>query len=107
MANFLASKIHIDNEHLIIESKNYQHKTYTWVEFLKFIVETNDSGPFGEDIFFILVTETDEIKIPQSIVDDNEFDEITQRFPNFDYAVFIEAMSSCKNFQFICWESKS
>ena len=63
----------------------------------KVAIETNDLGPFVEDVFFHILTNQDAIiTLPQSIVGDEVVDFFIG-LPNFNCEVFIEMMSSTTN----------
>lgn len=68
------------------------------------IIETNDSGPWGADLWWILVgTEDSGCVFPGGATGEKEVLEEVQKLPGFDNKVFIEAMTSTSNQRFLCW----
>jgi hypothetical protein len=68
------------------------------------IIETNDSGPWGTDVWWILVgNEKTGCVFPGGASGEKEILEAVQKLPGFDNEVFIEAMGSTANQRFLCW----
>ncbi|MBA3661042.1 MAG: hypothetical protein H0W64_04920 [Gammaproteobacteria bacterium] len=103
MNNIIALDINIYDSKLEVVDNKSTGKTYAWSEFQQFVIETNDRGPFEEDVFLILQTNTDKIIIPQSKVASDKAEKLFQHFPNFNFDILTQAMSSSQNQQFICW----
>jgi hypothetical protein len=74
-----------------------------WSALLLVGVETTDTGPFIEDIYFYLEGYGYGFHIPQGV---EGVDELVRRLvglPGFDSEAFAAAMSSTANARFICW----
>jgi hypothetical protein len=71
--------------------------------------ETNDSGPWGADVWWILVGNAPEsgCVYPNGATGEQEALEALQRLPGFDNGQFIEAMTSTENARFVCWQATS
>ena len=68
-------------------------------------IETSSSGPFAEDVFFVLVGNDGETAvIPQSATTPDLIQRL-QALPRFDNAAMIAAMGSAEDAQFVCWRS--
>ena len=75
-----------------------------WDELQSVIVKTTDTGPFEEDVWWILVGNHGQVTIPQLASGERELLPRLQALPGFDNDAFIEAMSSVENHQFLCWQ---
>jgi hypothetical protein len=71
------------------------------------IIETDDSGPFGSDVLFLLIGSNDEsgCVFPQGATGEEKVLEVLMGLPGFDYKVFMEAMVCADNKRFLCWHS--
>ncbi len=70
-----------------------------WVNLDKVKVITNDSGPWGDDVWFVLLSKTRQIEFPLGI---NGCDSILKRLkelPGFQ----LQGMNSTSNTEFQCW----
>jgi hypothetical protein len=66
-------------------------------------VETTDTGPFIEDVFWLINRETDGLRIPQG---SPVFKALMERFESlegFDWEPFVEAMACPDCRYFLCW----
>lgn len=70
------------------------------------IIETNDSGPVGSDVWFILVgvAAKSGCVFPQGASGEEAVIDYLLKLPNFNHQEFIEAMSSTDNQKFLCWK---
>lgn len=70
------------------------------------IIETNDTGPWGIDVWWILVGK--DLKggciYPGGATGEMEALHALQNLPGFDNEAVIHAASSCENSRFLCWE---
>ncbi|MBF0530001.1 MAG: hypothetical protein HQK55_12185 [Deltaproteobacteria bacterium] len=73
------------------------------------IVETNDSGPWGADIFWLLIGSTPDsgCVFPQGATGEEEMMTVVMKLPGFDYHAFMDAMRCTENKRFLCWEAAS
>jgi hypothetical protein len=71
------------------------------------VIETNDSGPWGDDVFWHLLgrAEGSALSIPQSAEDFSPLLARLQSLPGFDSGAVIEAMGSTALNAFLCWEA--
>ena len=68
------------------------------------VIQTTDTGPLVDDVFFILETDAERYVIPQEAVGSAELLEWLQGLPRFNNDAVMEAMSCCENSEFLCWE---
>jgi hypothetical protein len=73
------------------------------------IIETNDSGPWGADVWWILVGSGpgSGCVYPGGATGEQEALTALQRLPGFDNRKLIEAMGSTSNARFVCWQAPS
>lgn len=80
-------------------------QTIAWSEVQRVLIETNDSGPWGADVWWILEGEAKRCTYPMGATGEQEaLAEYQRRFPGFDDVAVIEAMGSTSNARFTCWE---
>lgn len=73
-----------------------------WQDVSRILVKTNDSGPGGANIWWVLKGEKSSCEFPQgSTGEDAALSEVRRRFPSFE----INGMNSTSNATFVCWES--
>ena len=78
-----------------------------WSDLLLVGVETTDTGPFVEDVYFYLEGPEYGFHIPQGV---ESVDELVRRLTGlagFASEAFAAAMSSTANGRFICWRKGS
>ena len=72
------------------------------------IIETNDTGPWGADVWWILVgSEKNGCVFPQGATGEGDILKVVQALPGFDNEAFINAMKSTDNQRFLCWKKDS
>jgi hypothetical protein len=71
------------------------------------VIETNDSGPWGDDVVWHLLGRADgsALSVPQSAENFSPLLERLQSLPGFDNEAVIEAMGSTALNAFLCWEA--
>jgi hypothetical protein len=69
------------------------------------VIETNDSGPFGEDVWWLLLgpNERVAVRFPQSADGERGAVDVLLKLPNFDYEQMITAMGSTDHAFFPVW----
>lgn len=84
-----------------------KRQALAWSDVQCIAVETNDSGPWGADVWWLLEGESTRCSYPGGATgDEAALAEFSQRFPDFDYAAVIEAMGSTSNARFVCWQRR-
>lgn len=76
-----------------------------WAQVERITIETNDSGPWGADVWWLLEGAGVRCTYPGGATGDPEaLAEYGRRFPGFNHTAVIEAMGSVSNARFVCWE---
>jgi hypothetical protein len=76
-----------------------------WSAVERVAIETNDSGPWDADVWWVLEGERTRCAYPQGSTGDSEaLAEYPNRFPEFSDTKVIEAMGCTSNARFVCWE---
>ena len=70
------------------------------------IIETNDSGPLGTDVWWKISGKDNSLLVPGGATGETEMLEKFQTFKNFDNEILINAMSSIDNAKFIVWTNE-
>lgn len=83
-------------------------ETVKWADLGAVIVETNDTGPLGIDVMWLLLAR--DMKsgcvIPQGATGEDKLIVRLQALPGFDNEMLIEAMCSVANKRFLCWKTR-
>lgn len=99
-------KVHVTDERIRVVRPDGKEESVTWNALKAVVVETNDTGPWGTDVLWLLIGE--ELKsgcvIPQGADGEKELLNRLQALPGFDNEALIEAMGSASNRKFLCWE---
>jgi hypothetical protein len=75
-----------------------------WSDLLAVEIATTDSGPFAEDVFWVLRGVGAAVVIPQSASGSDVLLTRLQQLAGFDNGAVIAAMSSAGTERFLCWE---
>jgi hypothetical protein len=75
----------------------------TWSALQLAGVETTDTGPFVEDVYFYLEGPDHGFHIPQAAEGVDELVRRLTALPGFDSDTWAAAMSSTENARFVCW----
>ena len=76
-----------------------------WQAIMRAVIETNDSGPWGADFWWILEGEVTRCTFPQGAAGELDAMEVFPiRFPGFDQDALDTANRSTSNERFVCWE---
>lgn len=71
-------------------------------EIRKVIIQTNDTGPWGTDLWWIVSNDTITIAIPNGASGEEKLVEVLQDLPTFNNEEMIAAMVSTSIGEFIC-----
>ena len=66
-------------------------------------VETTDTGPHGEDVFWLINRDSDRLLIPQDSPAFKKLRDYFRSFEDFNWQSFTEAMSCTERRYFLCW----
>ena len=63
------------------------------------IIETNDTGPFFDDVWWLLFGADDKVacSFPQGASGEQEAIDVLMKLPDFNYEQMIKAMASAEN----------
>jgi hypothetical protein len=76
-----------------------------WPEVEQISIETNDTGPWGADVWWVLTGTGRRSTYPGGATGEQEaLTEFRKRFPQFNEEAFIQAMCCTSNAQFVCWK---
>jgi len=72
------------------------------------IIETNDSGPWGADVWWLLFGSDDKVAVafPQGASGEKAVVDYLIALPGFDHGAMIDAMQSADNNVFPVWRPK-
>jgi len=76
------------------------------LEIYKIIIETNDQGPFIPDVWWKLISKTNQLIFPQGCLGEEELLINIQNLPHFDLKKYYQAMRCTSNNEFICWTKR-
>jgi hypothetical protein len=70
------------------------------------VIVTNDTGPFGTDVWWMLVDDAARraVGYPQGATGEKDMLDWLVALPGFDHDAMIAAMASTENDEFLCWE---
>jgi hypothetical protein len=83
-----------------------QRESLPLFELSKVTIVTNDSGPWGADVWWVMegATEKSGCSFPQGATGESKVLEYVQGLPAFNNEAFIQAMGCTSNARFICWQ---
>jgi hypothetical protein len=95
----------IDPDRVLCRRPSGDEESVRWDALAVVIVETNDTGPWGCDVWWILGGRDAKsgCVIPQGATGEKELLEALQRLPGFDNHALIDAMCCMDNKRFLCW----
>jgi hypothetical protein len=74
-----------------------------WDKVSRILVKTNESGPWGADVWWVLEGGGANCEFPQGATGENDaLAEIKRRFPSFE----VNGMNSTSVAIFVCWEGR-
>ena len=73
------------------------------------IIETNDTGPWGMDVWWVLLNQDGKLGLifPQGATGEKRVADRLIALPGFDHAEFIKAMGSTANATFPVWKKSA
>lgn len=84
---------------------NGKTESIAWAGVERITIETNDSGPWEADVWWLFEGAARRCAYPQGAIGDQEtLSVLPQRFPGFSDAQVIEAMGCTSKARFVCWE---
>lgn len=98
-----------DAQRIVCQRPTGESESVAWDDLQAVIIETNDSGPWGVDVWWLLVGRdgSSGCAIPQGASGDAALLSALQELAGFDNTQFIAAMSCTENRRFLCWRRPS
>ena len=95
----------IDEQRIVCHRPNGKDESVSWDNLDAVMIETNDTGPLGTDVWWILFGRdgASGCVIPQGATGETELLERLQKLPGFNNQQLIEAMTCMNNKRFLCW----
>ena len=91
------------NDRVTASFPNGDSQSITWSGLKKVEIWTNDSGPWGADVWWVLTDSEGYCSYPQGATGEQELIPKLQELPGFDGEAFIRAMGSTSVAKFECW----
>lgn len=80
-------------------------QSIAWKDVSCIAIETNDRGPLGADVWWLLEGTGGRVAYPQGATGGSEMlKHFSDRFPEFDHMHIIYAMGSTGDARFVCWQ---
>jgi hypothetical protein len=81
---------------------NGEEQAISFADLRAVYVETNDSGPWGMDVWFVLEAEKPQCWFPLGATGESEVLARLNQLPGFE----LQGMNSTANARFLCWTAK-
>jgi hypothetical protein len=87
---------------------NGETQSIEWRNVERIVIETNDSGPWGADFWWLIEGNDSRCAYPGGATGDIEaLKTFPKWFPGFSDEIVIKANGCTSNAKFICWERKN
>lgn len=95
----------VDDKGVRCQRPSGETETVLWDDLEAVIIETNDTGPWGADVLWVLLGRDGAggCVIPQGATGEDALLGKLQSLPAFDNEQLIAAMSCTDNQKFLCW----
>jgi hypothetical protein len=101
---YAAVKVWFDDQQAWVQWPSKEPESIKWDAIIGIAIETNDQGPFVEDVYWLLASEEKVIKYPSEATGSEEMLKRLQEIPTFNNESLIEAMTCTDNKTFILWD---
>ena len=98
--------VRVDEQELSVSHPHGTVQTVSWADIRKVEIHTNDSGPWGTDVWFVIRARSGECIYPQGATGDAQAFEWLQKLPGFDNEEVVRAMACTSKAVFVCWEAE-
>jgi hypothetical protein len=96
--------VHFDDDEVVCSRPNGVIERVAWADLEAVIIETNDTGPWGADLWWLLLgARQTGCLFPNGATGETEVAERLRQLPDFDFEAFFQAMQSTENQRFLCW----
>ncbi len=98
-------QVHRNGRDLIVTPPDEPAQRVAINDVTRVIIATNDSGPWGADVWFIFVDDKARraVSFPQGATGEQAILDWLLSRPGFDHDAMIKAMGSTENAEFVCW----
>jgi hypothetical protein len=95
----------VDADRIACRRPSGDVESVDWDDLEFVIIETNDTGPWGADVWWMLGGRGGKggCAIPQGATGEKQLLEALQRLPGFNNQGLIDAMACTENRRFLCW----
>ena len=83
---------------------NGETQSLSWSEFVRFEIQTNDSGPWDWDVWFVLAGARDSVSFPLGATGEDEILARVETETGKSRPDLIDGMNCVENRTFITWE---
>jgi hypothetical protein len=98
--------VSFDDKEIKLVVPNGKEYAIEWDKLIGVAIQTTDEGPFQPDVFWVLGTKENSLRIPHGAQGDEKLLHRLQQLPGFDHKEFISAMGSANDNMFICWQKE-
>lgn len=93
-----------NDEGVSVDWPKGERQVIAWDAVQTIAIETNDSGPWGADVWTVLESVEERVLWPQGATgEEGMLAELQRRYPGFDDDAVIAAMGCSRNARFVCW----
>jgi hypothetical protein len=98
--------VRIDSEFILVSDPAGEVRGATKAGLERVVIETNDSGPWGADVWWLLFADHHEpaCAFPMGASGERSAVDYLMTLPGFDHAAMLRAMSSTANATFPVWK---
>jgi hypothetical protein len=104
--NFEAKVIvRCDESEISASYPNGETQTISWESVICIAIETNDTGPWGADLWWLIEGEKSRCAYPGGATGDiDALKRFPSLFPGFSNEIVIQANGCTSNARFVCWQ---
>jgi hypothetical protein len=97
-------KVSFDDMRIYLDSPGKGMRSLGWSELSEVLVQTTNLGPFGDDVFWVLRSEKEVLRFPNTAQGaDEPFVQRLQKLPGFNSHKLIDAATCTQNRTFTLW----
>jgi len=96
--------VRISDTEVACERPDGKTERVGWDDLQRVEILTTSDGPMASDVFWLLHGTNGGCAIAQGATGDRALLERLQALPGFDNAQVVEAMGSCSDRRFLCWQ---
>jgi hypothetical protein len=99
-----AVKVWFEDQQVWVQWPSKEPESIKWDAIIGIAIETNDQGPFVEDVYWLLASKEKVISYPSEATGTEEMLKRLQEIPTFNNERLIDAMTCTDNQTFILWD---